>query len=470
MDRGQIRNRVFNLSEYAPDDAATGYTNWVNAVIQEAYLHIWDESAWHFASKEAKQVIRPDVTSTDNQLGPSIAAPTLAVTNSSRTATFTTGVLETWMAKENAKLDILGREYDIVKITSATVAVIDPPFLGNSTAITSALTDWKIIVRDYKMPVDCREILQVSFSNRVQNNTAYGSVDSIPQRTIISDNMNWQITQNKPDYYVPLPFVHQQVDVHSQPTLSVENSGTGVLTAGTHYIGWSVYNSATGVESSMHSSSITSTAQFNIGITFPKVGKVGWNRKIYFGELQTDGSYKYIPMQDHTGGLDLYGTQEELFLSYDDTVKYTTGANQTVDKSHELYEYLVEHEGVQRFIRFYPRPQAKDYSEVGATGSVDRVEWAFFQLRYLFTPPQLKADTDVPAMPDSFHSLIVCKVMQTVYERLGNAAALQIEEKRYKQKIEVLRARFVTSYDTKCQMGNSWATYTHWYIPTIRVG
>jgi hypothetical protein len=175
-------------------------------------------------------------------------------------------------------------------------------------------------------------------------------------------------------------------------------------------------------------------------------------------------------MQDETGGLDLYGIQEAKFISYDDTAKYTTGANQTLDKSHELYEYLVEHQGIQRFIRFYPRPQAKDYSKAGTNGSVDKVEWAFFQARYIFTPPQLKADTDVPAMPDSFHSLIVCKVMQTVYERLGNQAALQIEEKRYKQKIEVLRARFVTSYDTKCQMGNSWATYTHWYIPTIRVG
>ena len=470
MDRGQIRNRVFNLSEYAPDDAATGYTNFVNATIQEAYQHIWDECPWHFASKETKRVVRPDITQTDNQLGPSVTTPTLAVTNGSRNATFSETITETWMVKENAKLDILGREYDIVKRTSGTVLVIDPPFQGNATAITAATTDWKIFVRDYKMPDDCREILQISFSNRVQDNNAYGSIDSIPQRTIISDNMNWQTTQNKPDYYVPLPFVHQQVDPYSNPTLSVETAGTDYLLAGTHYIGWSVYNAATGVESSMQTLSITNAAPFNIGITFPKVGKVGWNRKLYFGELQADGSYKYIPMQDETGGLDLYGIQETKFISYDDTAKYTTGANQTPDKSHELYDYLVEHQGVQRFIRFYPRPQAKDYSAVGANGSADRIEWAFFQARYLFTPPQLKADTDVPAMPDSFHSLIVCKVMQTVYERLGNTAALQIEQKRYDQKMEVLRSRFVTSYDTKCQMGNSWATYTHWYIPTIRVG
>jgi len=374
------------------------------------------------------------------------------------------------MTKENAKIQILGREYDIVKRTSATVLEIDPPFQGDTATIASATTDWKIFVRDYKMPDDCREILQISFSNRVQDVNAYGYVDSIPERTVISENLNWTITQDKPDYYVPLPFNHQQVDVHSQPTLSVENTGAGSLAAGTYYVGWSVYNSATGVESSMQTLSITNAAPFNIGITFPKVGKVGWNRKLYFGELQADGSYKYIPMQDETGGLDLYGIQEVKFISYDDTAKYTTGANQTPDKSHELYDYLVEHQGVQRFIRFYPRPQAKDYSAVGTSTSADRIEWAFFQVRYLFTPPQLKADTDVPAMPDAFHSLIVCKVMQSVYERLGNTAALQIEEKRYKEKMEVLRARFVTSYDTKCQMGNNWVRYRHWWIPTIRVG
>ena len=469
MDRGQIRNRVFNLSEYAPDDAATGYTNFVNATIQEAYQHIWDECPWHFASKETKRVVRPDITQTDNHLGSAIATPTLAVTNGSRNATFSQSITETWMTKENAKLQILGREYDIVKRTSATVLEIDPPFQGDSTAIASATTDWKIFVRDYKMPDDCREILQVSFSNRVQDVNAYGYVDSIPERTVISENLNWTITQDKPNYYVPLPFDHQTVDSHSLPTLSVENSGSGELVPGTYHVGWSVYNSATGVESSIEIASITSTADFNIGITFAKPSKVGWNRKLYFGELQTDGSYKYIPMQG-TGTLDLYGIQETKFISYNDTAKFTTGANQTPDKSHELYEYLVEHQGVQRFIRFYPRPQAKDYSAVGTSTSADRIEWAFFQVRYLFTPPQLKADTDVPAMPDSFHSLIVCKVMQTVYERLGNQAALDIEERRYKQKMEVLRSRFVTSYDTKCQMGNNWVRYRHWWIPTIRVG
>lgn len=471
MDRGQIRNRVFNLSEYAPDDAATGYTNWVNATIQEAYQHIWDECPWHFASKETKRVVRPDITQTDNHLGASVATPTLAVTNGSRTATFSQSITETWMTKENAKLQILGREYDIVKRTSATVLEIDPPFQGHSTAIASATTDWKIFVRDYKMPDDCREILQVSFSNRVQDVNAYGYVDSIPERTVISENLNWTITQDKPDYYVPLPFDHQTVDAHSQPTLTVENSGSGSYAAGTHYVGWSVYNSATGVESSMQTASITNaTTVFDIGITFAKPSKAGWNRKLYNAELQTDGSYKYIPMQDHTLGLDIYGKQKELFRSYDNTSKYTTSSNQVPDQSHTKYDYLVEHQGVQRFIRFYPRPQAKDYSAVGTSGSADRIEWAFFQVRYLFTPPQLKADTDVPAMPDAFHSLIVCKVMQSVYERLGNGQALQIEQKRYDQKMEVLRARFVTSYDTKCQMGNNWVRYRHWWIPTIRVG
>ena len=470
-NRGQIRNRILQLSEYAPDKTAAdaGYYNWLNATIQDSYMQIWDEVSWRFSVKETNRIIRPDVSQAQNHLGSAIATPTLAVTNGSRTITFSQALCENWMPEENAKINILGREYNILKKTSTTVLEIEPQWEGNTAAITSALTDWEIYVRDYKLPDDCREVLDIAFTNRLIDGSPYGKIYSIPARNVISHNLNYETTQDKPDYYVSLPLNNQPADPYTAPAITL--TGSSGFADGDYYLGWSILNSQTGVESEIMPLTVTVTSgPKTLRVAFAKVDKRGRNRRLYWGEKQDDGTFKYTPILNASATTyDPYGIRERILIPYDFTGNTDLTATSNLDVCRKEYEYYISHSGTQPFIRFYPRPQAKDYNKDANSTSSDKIQWAFFQLRYIFKPQEMKADTDVPAMPEAFHSLVVTKTLEQVYERLGNTGGVQVEAKRYKEKLDVLRARYASSSDEQVRIGNAWRSLGVGYGPTYKI-
>jgi hypothetical protein len=73
--------------------------------------------------------------------------------------------------------------------------------------------------------------------------------------------------------------------------------------------------------------------------------------------------------------------------------------------------------------------------------------------RYYYKPQALGLQTDSPELPNEFHQLISYKVLETLYDKLGNMNNANLYRGRFDKEIKGLERRYVNHIDSMMVRG-----------------
>jgi hypothetical protein len=73
--------------------------------------------------------------------------------------------------------------------------------------------------------------------------------------------------------------------------------------------------------------------------------------------------------------------------------------------------------------------------------------------RYYYKPSHLGFATDSPQMPHEYHQLIVYKVLETLYDKIGQSAQADNYRRRIDKEIKGLEKRYTDHQDSLVQRG-----------------
>ena len=325
MNRLKIRNRILQQLDYAPYDlSAAGFYNFVNGLINEKYLELWHGRPFLFNNKTMPIKIIPDVVGSSTAtiswtkdayfvLGNFALVEDAALYDPLRNSTIYPLILQ-----------IENEEYEVTNITDGVGSCIINLARPVREATTVASSDWKIIQRDIRLPIDCLEVLNVGWRDRVQTDleSTQGSSKGIPQRLDSYAGLDLSRTGPTPEAYVSLPYRGQEIlPEDSFDNISADNLGAGAFAAGTYYFGLRWYNQRTGAMSGMNelgSLEITAPqAPADIEFTFPANYGLHWfhdfagvvgseviRAVLYRGYLQDDQTIIYYPIYWDKNGVD----------------------------------------------------------------------------------------------------------------------------------------------------------------------
>ena len=484
MNRLKIRNRILQQLDYAPYDlSAAGFYNFVNGLINEKYLELWHGRPFLFNNKTMPIKIIPDIVGSSTAtiswtkdayfvLGNFALVEDAALYDPLRNSTIYPLILQ-----------IENEEYEVTNITDGVGSCIINLARPVREATTVASSDWKIIQRDIRLPIDCLEVLNVGWRDRVQTDleSTQGSSKGIPQRLDSYAGLDLSRTGPTPEAYVSLPYRGQEIlPEDSFDNISADNLGAGAFAAGTYYFGLRWYNQRTGAMSGMNelgSLEITAPqAPADIEFTFPATYGLHWfhdfagvvgseviRAVLYRGYLQDDQTIIYYPIYWDKNGVDDFPQNPVVVVA-----PVTLGASSTFGNAYTYPRHVDV--PIQKFIRFYPRPTAAGGipDSLGTEHAlIQETAQLTFDLRYIYQPQNLANDNDVPLLPSEFHSMLVDAVLQELYIRANMLPLSEVPRKKYEEKFKKLLARYSTEGDTGVRFGSSWNTATYKRIPTI---
>jgi hypothetical protein len=118
----------------------------------------------------------------------------------------------------------------------------------------------------------------------------------------------------------------------------------------------------------------------------------------------------------------------------------------------------IEYDGQYNRIRPYPRVDAWDQAitRQDETETLSKVPQDFLRegvARYYYKPPALGFQTDAPQMPNEFHQLIVYKVLQTLYEKVGQMTNADFYRRRIDDEVKQFQKRYCDHIDSDFQRG-----------------
>ena len=486
MNRQQIRNKILQQSEYAPDDSvATGYTNYVNSAIQDAYMEVWNRRAYEFNEKQLDIPIFTELSYNTVETTAGGRYNTLGVTDRSTTATFAAqgtkpaifvegNHIDPLMSKENPYhigmyplilQDGNNRNYALGKSHNGITWTLGEDWRGTSAEATTTSTNWTVAKQDYVLPQDLIEIMDITFrDSTITNASRQGKTFSIPPRMDVDANLRLNQTAAKPTYYVPLNFGNTE-PLEWLTTATITSGGS--LVAGTTYaVGVSTYDFESGIESAILTVASGLTGNTRIQYTYAAsalIGSTEWANKapvIYLGIKQDDGAYVWYPNYDNGSQADKFwtlpassGTSPNHALPLR---KAVAGSTVNIDTEQRFRPRYAHHGGTQKVIRFYPRPTGGDKTYLSTDYvAEDNRNLNYFTLRYIYKPQELRKDSDIPAIPENFHQIIVELVLQQIYMRFANPTLAELHKKKYETLLRRLDSRYATNMDSVVQRGQS---------------
>ena len=476
-----IKEKIKNISDYSPQLAA--YNDQLDDLINDAYYTIWTMRRWVFGFKEYYFRFHPDMISVRENPGFDTFA---SVVKGSRQVTFAPFMQrllpDIW---EGQPIEIQNYEYIISKVINTGTILLEQQFLGD-TKIDD--TSWKIKKRFYSLPEDCIELLSLGHRD-VPNSSGgtgrfppYGKLIGLMPRRDEELDLRMDYTATYAEAYI----WSESQNIPSGEKIGLEATsiqGTAGFLPGTSLeVCWAFIKdglvgplSKPEIITFAESQEITS---YSLGIKF-----VSWDDQAIFADsfqsfdkqpTQWEGYRKVIFWNANfnraTGerlGLPIWktfnkGGATRNVTTYLDTVVVEdtlstvtiTHLNQ-IDAGNKRY---IEYDGQHLKIRPYPRVDAWDSRILSqaAGEETSKVDLQYLRegvARYYYKPQALGLQTDSPELPNEFHQLISYKVLETLYDKLGNMNNANLYRGRFDKEIKGLERRYVNHIDSMMVRG-----------------
>ena len=501
MDLKQIRQQVFNISDYSPE--IQSYGNQIDELINLAYYKLWTMKRWNFAQKLSFLEAYPDITS-GRELGDSALPPILAsYTDGQRLVTFNQNVFTMFNRRDIYEGNIIqlgAREYTILQILSTTQLTTSEPIriLDGVASITDDKS-WTIKARFYTLPEDCIEVLNLQHRDIPVGSGGqgtilppYGKTIALLPRMEEAMGLREDYTQTYAEAYVPVPPTivppGEKFDVEFVPN---EASPVGGLASGYYFeLCWSLISPAkqTGPLSESKIVVVPTNAQ-NPGLLYSMLVKfLTFDDKAYqsLNTAYNTGPGTARPLEslrkviwynsnfDPATGTRLglpkwrqvvFGVQtvappnladRDLPLLTADTSSVATIRNlSSFIPGTRIYR---EYDGQHLRIRPYPRIDAFDFEYLEQTTNATtpprlRDFFRRLELRYYYKPMPLCASTDTPELPFEFHQTIVYIVLEDIYNKSGNLQLGQLYANKAEKSLKQLLTRYVDHQDIMVMRG-----------------
>lgn len=449
MNLEEIRNAILVGSDYSPDSST--YHQWLNNFIDQTYREMWDSKAWVFTTKTESIPVFADKRST------SWGNITLAVVNGDTTITASDDLFHSFDATQ--VIEIGGMEYRIASIISKATASLNQPYRGTTN---SEDTTWVIKHRDIYLPKDCSDVLNVRYTNApvAASSKGYGDLPQLVPGGYFSPN----------DVGTPSHYMMNPDHVMRSPMTIL----TPVLTQDT-----TVPNGTLGVGTYRFTYSFVASAQDNdlygylpesdpwpgyVEIVIPSGGSYSAKFTVFAPQSRYNAADKPQRIKIYSVNIMYDGRLElqEMRAPTEDGPCYasTSGieyiSNDMYSPSSQPYRHP-KHGGVTKSLSLYPRPSADDYTVTNADQWLTYAR-SFIEVTYLARPEHLIYDSDVPALPEPFHQILVLKGMQEVAMRNGNMSASRIHESRVNERMAAISNRYLDHKDITIQRGRRWGT------------
>ena len=477
-----IKEKIKNISDYSPQLAA--YNDQLDDLINDAYYTIWTMRRWVFGFKEYYFRFHPDMLpARENPGGTDINAN---VTKGSRQVTFS-GAMDRLLPDlwEGQPIEIQNYEYTISKVVSTSQILLSRQFLGDTNTDD---VSWKIKHRFYSLPEDCIELLSLGHRD-VPNSSGgtgrfppYGKIIGLMPRRDEELDLRMDYTATYAEAYI----WSESQNIPSGEKLSLQATSipgtTGFLGGTSLEVCWAFVKDglvgplskpetisfATAQEVTSYSLAIKFLSwddQEIIADTFQTKDRSAtqWEgyRKVVFWNAnfnRATGERLGLPIWKffNQGGATRNATTYLSPVTVEDTLSTVTISffNQ-IDNGNRRY---IEYDGQHLKIRPYPRVDAWDSRilEQAATVDYSKVNLQYLRegvARYYYKPQALGLQTDSPELPNEFHQLISYKVLETLYDKLGNMNNANLYRGRFDKEIKGLERRYVNHIDSMMVRG-----------------
>lgn len=476
-----IKEKIKNISDYSPQLAA--YNDQLDDLINDAYYSIWTMRRWVYGFKEYYFRFHPDMTPERENPGLDTFASVVKGSRQVTFAPFMDRLLpDLW---EGQPIEIQNYEYTISKVINGGTILLDQQFLGD-TLIDDL--SWRIKHRWYSLPEDCIELLSLAHRD-VPNSTSgtgrfppYGKIIGLMPRRDEELGLRMDYAASYAETYI----WSEAKNIPGAEKIALEATsiqGTSGFVPGTSLeVCWAfVKDGLVGPLSKPETISFAvgqEITAYSLTMKF-----VSWDDQAIFADAfqsfdkeptQWEG-YRKIPFWNAnfnraTGerlGLPVWktfnkGGATRNSTTYLDTVVVDdllatvtiTHLNQ-IDAGNRRY---IEYDGQHLQIRPYPRVDAWDSRilEADATETTSKVNLQYLRegvARYYYKPKALGLQTDSPELPNEFHQLISYKVLETLYDKLGNISQSQLYRSRFEKEIKGLEKRYVSHIDSMIVRG-----------------
>jgi hypothetical protein len=386
---------------------------------------------------------------------------------------------------EGQPIEIQNYEYTISKVVNGGTILLDQQFLGDTKIDDSS---WRIKHRWYSLPEDCIELLSLAHRD-VPNSTGgtgrfppYGKIIGLMPRRDEELGLRMDYAATYAETYI----WSEAYNIPGAEKVALEATsiqGTSGFVPGTSLeVCWAFVKDglvgplskpetisfAVGQEITAYSLTIKFVSWDDQAIfadSFQSFDKepTQWEgyRKVVFWNANFDratGERLGLPVWKtfNKGGATRNSTTYLDTVVVDDLLSTVTITHlNQIDAGNRRY---IEYDGQHLQIRPYPRVDAWDSRilEADATETTSRVNLQYLRegvARYYYKPKALGLQTDSPEMPNEFHQLISYKVLETLYDKLGNISQSQLYRSRFEKEIKGLEKRYVSHIDSMIVRG-----------------
>lgn len=509
MYLGEIISRVQSQADFAPINTP-GFQKYLTDTINDAYQDLWYSKTWTFNQKTVDLPVYPDLDAED---AGALFASEQAVPGAPLQTTLFATYFEVTYAEATVKfyvqtdgrfyeqlhgayLCVEGRDYKIVDTqltdNGATWTLrfyVDEPFKGDYLYNTTvSFTSWSIKFRTYKLPEDCTEIMDVSWSNiRDVGGLRQGQAFSLPARNANDLALNFQLTAAKPYCYIAGSATYMWDTYESFSVTETTGSGGTYFGQDTLYFGWEDVDIATGAASGIvNTITYTPTANNVESITFEddRHIHVGTYRRILVGVKRTiNDPIKWVLFQNNPVTTLAQSVSSANVWRYPDTSLTLTAtayfafvgvtSTQSGWRDNRVMNYIGG--GSRKNITFYPRLTTKDIDAKFLTNKI----WTTFyeasvaSIRYIYKASPLYDKFDSPQLPAEYHNLIVFKALENIALKFDKAGTAAYYARKYDEMYKKMVLRYgnerntiaVKSNSMGVQSGFYWRTGTITYTP-----
>ena len=389
MNLQELREMVGSIVDYDPD--VQTYRDEVTRVINELYLDFFVDKPWKFAVKTTGVPVYKDVSVTNG-----------ALSSGASTITSTSNPFRSWMS--GAVVEISGSpsddgEYEIEKF-GAVGTIYLKGFIAAST--TAAILTITVKQRYVDMPKDCAEVVAVGLRNPTQTPTT--SFDYLPRYRDEQYGLLLSAQGQPTDW---LTYDDETVLSPVLTPVPVDGGGSGTFAGETHVKYTFIYQNRESAASPDSLVTLAATSDLNLGSMQNTGANSGYEKRIYIRTAETMAYY-------HVSQADVAETTVSI-------TNITLPAQYLISQTR-----LPENSGNYKRIRLYPR-QDTDYD---------------VSLRYIYQPPRLIENTDVPEFPPSHHRYLVYRACQELFVKHDNLSHSEV----YKRKADIELLRLENNY------------------------
>ena len=410
MNLRQMIDMAGAILDYAP--GVTIYENEVRRFLNESYLDLYADRAWNFAQKSRLLTIRADRTATNGTITGAAAVGIAA-------GTFFTvdmaGMIIEIIGATNASDN---GEYEILSVnTAGTTSAVLVTKNGIATTLSGGGTaTFKVKQRYVDLPSDTIEVLSLGIRSPENERQEWMYLNRWMDEHLALDI---DLVSRPTDWVMYDEYVMPQPKVAVTPTtVGGTSPTTGLFDFCYTFLRQNRESAPSPVSSAITiSNAATTTARLD---NIQETTGSALLKRIYFRCPLSNRFYQAT-------------TDWPVATVTVNPVAFLNPTNFLVNSKP-----LPEHEGRYKRVRPYPR-QDKDYEAT---------------LRYVYRPPRLLDDSDVPEFPADLHRYLVYRTCQELFVKHNNLP--QSEMYRIKAEDELMRMQ------QRCltQAANTWIKNT----------